>query len=60
MRVFGAGVAVLTVSFVAYLFARTAGPGWLVWALGVSGAVGLVAFLIGFVGLVVGGRRDVP
>lgn len=61
IRIFRLGVALLTISFLVYFFTRNAEAGtWLRSAvLAVAGA-GLVAFLVGVVGLIVGGRRDAP
>jgi hypothetical protein len=62
MWLFRIGVMLLTVAFVLVLVQRFAGVGtgtgmW--WVLVSLGGVGLLATLIGMVGLVLGGRRDV-
>jgi hypothetical protein len=58
MRLFGAGVALLTIAFLLQVLGKmTAMPGWYTWVPRTLAMVGLAAFVIGLVGLVVGGRR---
>ena len=59
MRLFGAGVVLLTISLLTYVVGRFGDlPGWLPWARRAGLALGAVAFLVGLVGLVVGGRSE--
>jgi len=59
MRLFGAGVAVLTISFLLHVLGKvTTFPQWSAWVIRTLALLGLVAFLVGLVGLVVGGRRN--
>ena len=58
MRLFGAGVAVLTISFLLHVLGKmTTFPAWYGWIPRTLATIGLVAFVIGLIGLVVGGRR---
>ena len=58
MRLFGAGVAVLTVSFLLNVLGKvTTVPDWYGWCPRTLGLIGLLAFVGGLIGLVVGGRR---
>ena len=58
MRLFGAGVAVLTLSFLLHVLGKmTTLPGWYGWIPRTLALIGLVAFFVGLIGLVVGGRR---
>jgi hypothetical protein len=59
MRLFGAGVAVLTISFLLHVLGKmTSLPEWYTWIPRTLAIIGLVAFCAGLVGLVVGGRRS--
>ena len=59
MRLFGAGVAVLTISFLLQVLGKvTTFPEWYTWVPKTLAIIGLVAFLAGLIGLVVGGRRS--
>ena len=58
MRLLGAGVAMLTISFLLHVLGKvTTFPEWYPWVPGTLAILGLVAFLPGLVGLGVGGRR---
>jgi len=58
IRLFSAGVALLTIAFLLQVLGKmTTLPEWYQWVPGTLAVVGLVAFLVGLVGLVVGGRR---
>ena len=58
IRLFTAGVALLTISILLYLVTRfTDTPAWFPRIMQASAGLGLVAFLVGLVGLVVGGKR---
>jgi hypothetical protein len=59
MRLFGAGVAVLTISFLLHVLGKvTTFPDWYGWVPRTLATVGVVAFAVGLAGLVVGGRRS--
>ncbi len=58
IRLFTAGVVLLTTTVLLVVLAMISGfSGWLVWAQRVTGAAGIVAFLVGLVGIVLGGRH---
>ena len=58
VRLFGSGVAILTIAFLLHVLGRmTALPDWYSWIPGSLAILGLIGFLVGLVGLVVGGRR---
>ncbi len=58
MRLFGAGVAILTIAFLLHVLGMmTTLPEWYPWVPKTLAILGLVAFLPGLAGLVVGGRR---
>jgi hypothetical protein len=55
--VFSVGVVLLTVAALLYLLGRMAEfPTWYPWAVKAPAALGLLAFLVGLGGLMVGGR----
>ena len=57
IRLFTAGVVLLTISFLLYLIIRFGSSSQgLLWVLRTTTTVGLLAFLVGLVGLIVGGR----
>ena len=59
MRLFTAGVVLLTITFLTYVMGRfTDLPAWLPWVQKAGAALGGLAFLVGLVGLVVGGRSE--
>ncbi len=59
MRLFTAGVVLLTITFLTYVMGRfTDLPAWLPWVQRAGAALGGLAFLVGLVGLVVGGRSE--
>lgn len=59
IRLFSAGVAMLTISFLLHVLGKmTTFPTWYPWIPGTLAILGLVAFFPGLVGLVVGGRRS--
>jgi len=59
MRLFAAGVVLLTISLLAYLMGRFGHlPAWLSWVLRASFALGVLAFVVGLLGLVLGGRSE--
>jgi hypothetical protein len=58
IRLFVAGVVLLTTTVLLIVLAMMSGfSRWLVWAQRVTGAVGLVSFLTGLAGIVLGGRH---
>lgn len=58
MRLFGAGVAVLTVAFLLHVLGKMITvPAWYSLVPRTMALLGLGAFFVGLVGLVVGGRR---
>lgn len=60
IRTFSAGVVLLTIVFLLYALGRmTEFPSWYDWVVRVGAGVGIVVFLVGLVGLVVGGRSEV-
>jgi hypothetical protein len=59
MRLFGAGVALLTIAFLLHVLGKmTTFPSWYGWVPRTFATVGSVAFLVGLIGLIVGGRRS--
>jgi hypothetical protein len=57
IRAFSAGVVLLTIAFLLYALGRmTEFASWFDWVVRASAGIGLVALLVGLVGLVVGGR----
>ena len=59
VRLFGAGVAILTFAFLLHVLGKmTAAPAWYVWIPGTLAVLGLIAFFVGLIGLVVGGKRS--
>ena len=59
MRLFGLGVAALTVAFLLHVLGKmTTLPEWYVWLPRTLATVGILAFFSGLIGLVVGGRRS--
>ena len=57
IRTFSLGVVLLTIAFLLYALDWMGDfPPWFGWVVRVGAGLGLVAFLIGLVGLVVGGR----
>jgi hypothetical protein len=58
IRIFSAGVVLLTISFLFYVLTRIAqAPPWSAWLLRTGVILGTSAFIVGLVGLVVGGRQ---
>jgi hypothetical protein len=58
IRTFQLGVVLLTISVLLYLVGRFGeSPTWVVWTYRVCGSLGGLAFLVGLVGLVVGGKH---
>jgi hypothetical protein len=58
IRLFTVGVVLLTGSFLLFVVRWLANvPGWFTWMLGSVFAVGLLVFLVGLTGIVLGGRR---
>ncbi|NIN09979.1 MAG: hypothetical protein GTN62_01050 [Gemmatimonadales bacterium] len=58
IRLFTAGVVLLTAAILLYVLGRISDlGGWFGWVMRATALVGVVAFLIGLVGLVVGGRH---
>ena len=61
MRLPATGVVLLTVSLLTYVMERFSGlPTWFYWVQRTGVALGGLAFLIGLVGLIVGGRSEQP
>lgn len=61
MRLFAAGVVLLTISLLTYIMERfTDVPAWFAWVRQIAVALGGLAFLVGLIGLVVGGRSEQP
>jgi hypothetical protein len=61
MRLFAAGVVLLTISLLTYIMERfTEFPAWLAWGRQAGFALGGLTFLVGLLGLVVGGRSERP
>jgi hypothetical protein len=61
MRLFAAGVVLLTISLLTWVMERfTDLPTWLPWARNAGVALGGLAFLVGLGGLVIGGRSEEP
>jgi hypothetical protein len=61
MRLLGTGVVLLTVSLLTYVMERFSGlPTWFYWVQRAGVAIGGLAFLVGLVGLMVGGRSEQP
>jgi hypothetical protein len=61
MRLFAAGVVLLTISALTYVMGRFADlPAWLSWVLRAGFAVGVLTFVVGLLGLVLGGRSEQP
>jgi hypothetical protein len=59
LRIFMTGIVLVTVWLLLRVLAIVVDfSSWLVWVQRVAGGVGLVALLVGFVGLLVGGRRS--
>jgi len=59
IRLFGAGVVLLTVSLLLFVFTMIGGESpWVAVVRWSAGAIGLLALLTGLVGIVLGGRRS--